>query len=274
MTARPGPGTRTWVVAAAAALLVHLVPFLDLGRAVQGANQKGAANLEVALMPGAAAAGVEEAKPVAPRATDDASARKTEVDRVRPEEARPDPPREVERKKPDEIVPKAPDEVDRAPARRVSRRVVRPAPKRQQPNPKPKPKPRTARRQPTDTATTPPNRGDREKTATPDRRTGGGGSPGITPGYAAKLRAWLERHKRYPDAARSRREEGRVGLRFRMDRTGKVLDYRIVRRSGYAALDAAVADMIRRASPLPAPPPGFGGERITLSITIVFRLER
>jgi protein TonB len=83
------------------------------------------------------------------------------------------------------------------------------------------------------------------------------GSRGVSPAkWRAQLMAHLERLKRYPPGARRRREEGVVQVRFVVDDGGNVRSARIVRSSGSAELDEAVVALLRRASPLPAPPPG------------------
>jgi protein TonB len=68
--------------------------------------------------------------------------------------------------------------------------------------------------------------------------------------------AHLERGKRYPPTARSRREEGVVYVRFSIDDQGRVLAVRLARSSGSPALDDEVLALVQRASPMPAPPPG------------------
>lgn len=73
--------------------------------------------------------------------------------------------------------------------------------------------------------------------------------------WQSQLMAHLERRKRYPSAARARREEGTVQVRFSIDARGNVLTASVVRSSGHPALDEAVLDLMRRASPVPAPPP-------------------
>ena len=73
--------------------------------------------------------------------------------------------------------------------------------------------------------------------------------------WQAQLRAHLERRQRYPGAARARGQEGVVQIRFSIDGNGNVLSAQVVRSSGHAALDEAVVDLMRRASPVPAPPP-------------------
>ena len=67
--------------------------------------------------------------------------------------------------------------------------------------------------------------------------------------------AHLERRKRYPSGSRSRREEGVVHVSFAIDAAGNVLSAQISRSSGHPALDAEVLALVRRASPVPAPPP-------------------
>ena len=74
--------------------------------------------------------------------------------------------------------------------------------------------------------------------------------------WQSKLMAHLERRKRYPSAARGRGEEGTVQVRFSIDDAGNVLSSQVVRSSGHPALDDAVVDLMRRASPVPAPPAG------------------
>ena len=98
----------------------------------------------------------------------------------------------------------------------------------------------------------------------------GGGAPGAFVDYKAQLLAWLEKHKEYPRRARLRRQEGTALLEFVMDRSGQVLEYRIVESSGYKLLDEEVVAMIERASPLPTPPAAMTGERFNYTVPIWF----
>jgi len=79
--------------------------------------------------------------------------------------------------------------------------------------------------------------------------------PDVTASYQAMISAWLESHKRYPESARERGEEGNAALRFRIDRSGRVLDYSY-RSTGYADLDAGLDEMMHGAQ-LPPFPPGI-----------------
>jgi protein TonB len=98
-------------------------------------------------------------------------------------------------------------------------------------------------------------------------------SPEASAGYRALLSAWLESHKRYPDAARQRGEEGRAVLRFSVDRSGRVLDFAVTSSSGYPDLDQSVEEMMRGAT-LPPFPVGMPQPQMQISVTIRFSLRR
>jgi protein TonB len=87
------------------------------------------------------------------------------------------------------------------------------------------------------------------------------------------LSAWLENHKRYPDSARQRGEEGRSVLRFTIDRSGRVIDFAVARSTGYPDLDASIEEMMRGAV-LPPFPADMTQPRINVSVTIRFSLAR
>jgi protein TonB len=96
--------------------------------------------------------------------------------------------------------------------------------------------------------------------------------PDAAASYRAMISAWLESHKRYPESARERGEEGNAALRFRIDRSGRVLDYSY-RSTGYADLDAGLDEMMRGAQ-LPPFPPAMTASRIEVSLSMQFSLTR
>jgi TonB family protein len=95
--------------------------------------------------------------------------------------------------------------------------------------------------------------------------------PIVSAGYRATLSVWLESHKRYPESARARGEEGRAVLHFRVDRSGRVLNYAVVGSTGYADLDAAIETMMRRAT-LPPFPADMTASDVEISVTVRFEL--
>jgi protein TonB len=95
----------------------------------------------------------------------------------------------------------------------------------------------------------------------------------------AAVRTWksamvmhINKHKRYPDAARSRRLAGEVQIVFSMDRSGHVLQSRIRHSSGSMLLDVEAMELFKRASPLPLPPPAVQGEILQYVMPITFRM--
>ncbi|MFC5518824.1 energy transducer TonB, partial [Kaistia terrae] len=62
--------------------------------------------------------------------------------------------------------------------------------------------------------------------------------------------------KRYPAGSRSRGETGIVTVRFTIDDGGNVLAVALAGSSGFPELDQEVLSLLRRASPVPPPPPG------------------
>jgi protein TonB len=98
-------------------------------------------------------------------------------------------------------------------------------------------------------------------------------APVVSGNYRAALSAWLESHKRYPESARSRGEEGRAVLRFRVARSGQVLNYALVGSTGFADLDASIDAMMRGAT-LPPFPADMTASDVEVSVTVRFALTR
>jgi periplasmic protein TonB len=98
-------------------------------------------------------------------------------------------------------------------------------------------------------------------------------APMVTAGYRNTLARWFATHKRYPASARERGAEGQAVLRFRVDRSGRVIKFSIVRSTGHRDLDAAVEAMMRDAV-LPPFPPDMAARDIEVSVAVRFRLAR
>jgi periplasmic protein TonB len=98
-------------------------------------------------------------------------------------------------------------------------------------------------------------------------------SPGTANEAAKTFASWtklviahLNLHKRYPTQAQARGERGSVGLQFTLDRSGHVLDPSIQKSSGSRLLDEEALALLKRASPLPAPPSETAGLPLTVPI--------
>jgi protein TonB len=85
------------------------------------------------------------------------------------------------------------------------------------------------------------------------------------------LGIWLAAHKTYPEQARRRGEEGRVAIRFTVNRSGRVLDVSVVGGSGSAALDAAASTLLRGAA-LPPFVASMPQEQVTVTVQLRYFL--
>ncbi|NVK14686.1 MAG: TonB family protein [Rhodobacteraceae bacterium] len=105
--------------------------------------------------------------------------------------------------------------------------------------------------------------------------TGGARTATADPGREAKLRniwgnkirARIERRKRYPSGARG---GAQVVLRLTVARDGRLLDHRIAKSSGIAAFDQAALDAVARAGKFPPAPKKLQASQIRLSLPVSF----
>jgi periplasmic protein TonB len=102
-------------------------------------------------------------------------------------------------------------------------------------------------------------------------------SPGKSPDLARAQAAWqkvvvrqLERYRHYPDAADRRGIRGNLVVRFRLDESGQVIASEITESSGSPILDKEALDLLKRASPFPAPPPGV---ELDFALPIDFKIR-
>jgi periplasmic protein TonB len=91
--------------------------------------------------------------------------------------------------------------------------------------------------------------------------------PSAVTGWNELLSAWLAAHKRYPEIARRRGQEGTVTLRFTVAADGNVLDVSVVTGSGSPLLDNAAQELLLGAT-LPAP-----RTELTRTVRLRYRLE-
>lgn len=90
--------------------------------------------------------------------------------------------------------------------------------------------------------------------------------------FQARLMAHLNSLKRYPADAKRQGKAGVVMVRFRIDRAGRMLSYRIEQGSGHAALDEETARLMQRADPFPAPPDSVAGAELEFVVPVQYKL--
>lgn len=91
--------------------------------------------------------------------------------------------------------------------------------------------------------------------------------------WKRKIALHLQRNKRYPAAAQSRREHGIARVAFLIDRLGQVISSTVVQSSGSAALDRETLDLLQRAQPLPVPPTDVPGTQFSFNVPVRFDLQ-
>lgn len=91
--------------------------------------------------------------------------------------------------------------------------------------------------------------------------------------YGNLLGRAIAKHKQYPRIAQMRGWQGDVLLDLKLDGAGKVLSASVRESSGFDALDKQALEMVRKASPFPAPPEALRGRSFNITVPVSFKLE-
>jgi len=99
-------------------------------------------------------------------------------------------------------------------------------------------------------------------------------SPNIMAMYGARISAHVQHKLHYPAAALRRNERGTAYVLVTLDKSGKVLSYKLETATNRRLLDDEALAVIARASPMPAFPPELErDDDLTLRIPVVFNLR-
>lgn len=90
--------------------------------------------------------------------------------------------------------------------------------------------------------------------------------------YWAMVSRRIEQHKEYPQMARLRNWEGRVTLQFVITLEGDVREAKVIKGSGFRALDSAAVEALRRAAPFPKPPRNLFSSDVPFMVTLCYDL--
>ncbi|PBB23711.1 MULTISPECIES: energy transducer TonB [unclassified Mesorhizobium] len=258
--------------------VIEMVPM-----AVMPAVPEQAAMLEAAMPDQAEPA--EEAERVA-EAEPEKMTEQTEPTAEQPETVPPDgteptttaDAEPIDQPPPDQVVPEiveavTPEVVIALPQPKPVKKIKEKKPaqaKAKKPAEKPKPRPRKEKAEPARTVAT---------ASAQTRPAAGAAAPksaagvsGMDPAkWESRLASWINRHKRYPSAAKSKGAQGNVNVAFAVDASGRVVSARVARSSGDPDLDRAALAVLQGAT-VPAPPPGLGS-RVSRTAPFVFNLR-
>jgi protein TonB len=257
LAAHDSADLRRWLVSGAIVVLAHgaLAAAIAWRQDSEPAEPPGAIVIEFAPVPVAPATQQMDIPPGPEQTMADASPdRPTEVVREKVEEAQ---EKREEEETPPELRPAPNPEIPIAPPKEVQQETPR-----QEPHP---PAPTTSAPQaaPVQTATI---------AAAPAQGRSMQQSNAV-PTWTSQIVALLERNKRYPPAAHARGEHGVAQVFFTLDRSGRVVNSRLLRSSGAAALDSEALALLQRAQPFPPPPPEMSGAQVNLTVPIRFNLK-
>ena len=91
--------------------------------------------------------------------------------------------------------------------------------------------------------------------------------------YSSLLANAIAKYKQYPKIAQMRGWQGTVIADLEIDSKGSVISTKIKKSSTYEVLDNEALEMIRKASPFPAPPESLRGKNFNVLVPISFKLE-
>lgn len=91
--------------------------------------------------------------------------------------------------------------------------------------------------------------------------------------YSSLLANAIAKYKQYPKIAQMRGWQGTVIVDLEIDSKGTVISIKIKKSSTYEVLDNEALEMIRKASPFPAPPESLRGKNFNVLVPISFKLE-
>ncbi|WP_169754771.1 energy transducer TonB [Campylobacter curvus] len=103
-----------------------------------------------------------------------------------------------------------------------------------------------------------------------------GNSQSIGASWQGAVMSHLNKHKKYPNDALAKKQEGKVLLLVKIAEDGAVLECKIKKGSGVALLDEDALNLFKRASPLPKPPQSVlkGKREIIFSIPIDYNIKK
>ncbi len=91
--------------------------------------------------------------------------------------------------------------------------------------------------------------------------------------YGGTLGRAIAKQKSYPKIAQMRGWQGEVLLDLKLDGNGNVQSANVKESSGHESLDNQALEMVRKASPFPAPPEALRGRSFNITVPVSFKLE-
>lgn len=104
-------------------------------------------------------------------------------------------------------------------------------------------------------------------------QTAGAVSEDVLKQYRLALLKQASRQSTYPKEALELGIEGTAVVRLSIDAAGRITSSKVDPSSGYAVLDVAALEMVRKAHPLATLPPALHGRPFDVTVPIVYRIR-
>jgi len=91
--------------------------------------------------------------------------------------------------------------------------------------------------------------------------------------YKELLRSIIYKNLKYPEIARINKIEGEAIVNFSINHYGKLLDYKIIKSTGYGILDREIEEAFRKIKAFPQFPDFIKKEILNFSLTIIFKID-
>ena len=91
--------------------------------------------------------------------------------------------------------------------------------------------------------------------------------------YSTTVTKAISKQKRYPRIAQMRGWQGEIIAILEIGGQGNLINSKIEKTSGFKILDKEVIAMIKRATPLPAPPMELKSKILKINVPISFKLQ-
>tara|TARA_R110002096_G_scaffold257381_1_gene450712 strand:- start:36404 stop:36784 length:381 start_codon:yes stop_codon:yes gene_type:complete len=92
-------------------------------------------------------------------------------------------------------------------------------------------------------------------------------------GWQKAVSKKIAKKQSYPRAALRKELQGRAKVEINIDREGNIVAHTIQSSTGHEVLDKEVPKLMKRASPLPAPPAEAADSQLTMVIPLAWVLE-
>lgn len=92
-------------------------------------------------------------------------------------------------------------------------------------------------------------------------------------GWQKEVSKKIAKKQSYPRAALRKELEGRAKVEINIDREGNIVAHSLQTSTGHDLLDREVEKMMKRASPLPAPPADATDSQLTMVVPLAWVLQ-